>query len=81
MFLSVNRLKIDRHFRIATTIARLNTIDWLTIAKVDCLLMFIYSFWSFTPFRKIVGDLSYCDKSPTIFFNTRRYVSNVQKCA
>ena len=30
---------------------------------------------------KIVGDLSQYDKSPTIFFNTRRYVSNLQKCA
>ena len=31
--------------------------------------MFCFSFSSFRPLRKIVGDLSIGDKLPTIFFN------------
>ena len=31
------------------------------------ILMFCFSFWSFRPLRKIVGDLSIGDKLPTIF--------------
>ena len=46
---------------------------WIVHYVLKKELMFEYWYCSFKTFRKIVGDLSQCDKSPTIFLNNMRH--------